>query len=450
MAVLPAAESRTSPIASTTATADLRLAGQRWVALVDINNCYVSCERLFDASLYGRPVVVLSNNDGCVISRSAEAKALGIPMGVPLFQIREQIRQHGIRVRSSNYVLYGELSRRVMALLAEFVGEGEQEVYSIDECFLDLTGHQPRYDLSALGQQIRQRLQQWLGLPACVGIGHTRTQAKLANYLAKKQAHWQGVCDLTALSTGERQGLQQQIPVGEVWGIGRQLSRSLNTLGIASVQQLVETPIPVLQRRFGVVMARMVYELQGIPCLSLETHQQPRQQLICSRSFGQLITQLADLQEALNWYVMRAAERLRKQGSCCTLITVMLRTNRHRTQDAQYCPSLTLGTGHPTDDVRVLNRLAQQALSQIFKPGYNYKKAGIVLTGIVAREGATSDLFSAPHPLHSERFMGAVEAITARYGRQAIGLGGSALQDRPWHMASRQRSTNPLMGWVVG
>ncbi len=283
-------------------------------ALVDCNNFYASCEKLFDPKLIHTPVVVLSNNDGCVVARSAEVKALGIPMGVPWFQIREQARQYGIVAFSSNYSLYADMSNRVVAVLQQFTPH--LEVYSIDESFLDLSGFEHR-GLFDYGQEIRGRIRDWLGLAVCVGIAPTKTLAKLANHCAKKNlSGHDGVCDFTTIDPDHLNRLLERIPVSEVWGVGRKISARLEDMGIHSVRQLRDADTETIRRRFSVVLERTVRELRGTSCLELEEVTPPRQQIISSRSFGEYVTELPDLETAVSTYIGRAAEKLRSALLC--------------------------------------------------------------------------------------------------------------------------------------
>jgi len=312
---------------------------KRIFVLVDGNNFYVSCERVFNPRLEGQPVVVLSNNDGCAIARSQEAKALGIAMGQPWFQIRHMERKYGLTAFSSNYALYADMSNRMMGILSQFAPA--QEVYSIDECFLDLTGL--NVDLTAHGHALRDRVKQWIGIPTCVGIGHSKTQAKLANHIAKKRPEWNGVCDLSSLPESTVNELMASIDVGEVWGVGQKLTERLNALGIQTVLDLKRADPKVIQRRFSVVLERTVWELRGIACLRLEDISPPRQQIISSRSFGRPVTELNELKEAVTAYMSRAAEKLRRQGSIAQALHVHIRTSPFR-EDRPYYGK---GPDHP-------------------------------------------------------------------------------------------------------
>ncbi|MCZ2112760.1 MAG: Y-family DNA polymerase, partial [Anaerolineae bacterium] len=345
-------------------------------ALIDGNNFYVSCERVFDPKLEGRPVVVLSNNDGCVVARSQEVKALGVKMGVPWFQLRDLAKQHGIVAKSSNYSLYGDMSARMMAVLGRF--SPDQEIYSIDECFLDMDGF-GHLDLSAYGQEIRARVRQWLGLPVCVGFGATKTLAKLANHAAKKRPEFGGVCDLAALSAAAQDALLASIDVGEVWGVGHRGTPRLKALGLDNVKALRDADAKWLRREFSVVLERTVTELNGIPCIDLEDAAPAKQQIMSSRAFGAYVYDLAGLEEAVATYVGRAAEKLRRQGSVAGAVQVYVRTNPFKEDHPQYQRGLTVPLPDPTDDTRLLVRAALLGLRRIFKPGYAYQKAGVML-----------------------------------------------------------------------
>ena len=303
-------------------------------ALVDVNNFYVSCERAFNPRLAGVPVVVLSNNDGCAVARSAEAKKLGVKMAAPWFQLQDLARQHGIVALSSNYALYGDMSRRVVSVLQDF--SPDVEVYSIDESFLRVEHLQPLYrSRSALGQAIRQRTVQWTGLPVCAGFGTTKTLAKLANHLAKTIPALDGVCDLSSMDDLERHAAMAQLRVNAVWGVGRRMAAQLEPLGIHTVLDLANANPVRMRQRFGVVLERTVHELQGTSCLALDDLTAPRQQVMASRSFGTEVSSLAALREAVAWHVDSAATRLRAQGSVAGAVYVFIQGNRFRTTGPQ-------------------------------------------------------------------------------------------------------------------
>jgi DNA polymerase V len=304
-------------------------------ALVDVNNFYVSCERVFQPKLENVPLVVLSNNDGCAVARSAEVKALGVAMGTPWFRMQDLARRHGISAFSSNYALYGDMSNRVATILRDFAPD--IEVYSVDESFLRIEAVAHLYGgAPAMGRQMRERIRQWTGLPVCVGCGPTKTLAKLANHLAKKHAVFNGVCDLNSLSRPERLQWMHKVEVGEVWGVGRRLVLRLQAIDIHTVLDLRNASPKHLRAQFGVVMERMCSELRGISCLELEDIAPPRQQILSSRSFGVLVESVAELSEAVSTYVARAAERLRRQASVAAVVHVFVHTNRFKDDEPQY------------------------------------------------------------------------------------------------------------------
>ncbi|MFI3222605.1 MAG: Y-family DNA polymerase [Methylococcaceae bacterium] len=347
------------------------------LALVDCNNFYVSCERVFRPDLIGKPVMVLSNNDGCVVARSKEVKDLGIKMGVPLFQVQQLVNQHQIKLFSSNYTLYADMSARVMSTLEEFAPS--LEVYSIDEAFLDLTGVCHR-DPIAYGHKIRKAVVRATGIPVCVGMGPTKTLTKLANFAAKRWQHTGGVLDLS--DPLRREKLMKLVPVGEVWGIGSRTTAKLNQIGINTIWDLAIQPSKRIQAQFNIVVARTVLELNGIPCLELEEISPDKQQIVCSRSFSRRLTEYKELYAALAEFCSRAAEKLRRQQSITGCITVFIRTNPFNQQEPQYQRSATLKLSAATQDTRVIIKAANRLLTEIFKTGYGYQKCGVQLSNI--------------------------------------------------------------------
>lgn len=347
------------------------------LALVDCNNFYVSCERVFRPDLIGKPVMVLSNNDGCVVARSKEVKDLGIKMGVPLFQVQQLVNQHQIKLFSSNYTLYADMSARVMSTLEEFAPS--LEVYSIDEAFLDLTGVCHR-DPIAYGHKIRKAVVRATGIPVCVGMGPTKTLTKLANFAAKRWQHTGGVLDLS--DPLRREKLMKLVPVGEVWGIGSRTTAKLNQIGINTIWDLAIQPSKRIQAQFNIVVARTVLELNGIPCLELEEISPDKQQIVCSRSFSRRLTEYKELYAALAEFCSRAAEKLRRQQSITGCITVFIRTNPFNQQEPQYQRSATLKLSAATQDTRVIMKAANRLLTEIFKTGYGYQKCGVQLSNI--------------------------------------------------------------------
>ncbi|UZK03875.1 translesion error-prone DNA polymerase V subunit UmuC [Venatoribacter cucullus] len=359
-------------------------------ALVDCNNFYASCEKLFRPDLRHTPVVVLSNNDGCVVARSKEAKALGIKMGVPVHKIQEQIQQHGVQVFSSNYALYGDISNRVMQTLEALAPA--VEVYSIDEAFLDLTGVANAVDLTEFGLQVRATIQQHIGMTVCVGIAPTKTLAKLANHAAKQYPATRGVVDLT--DPIRQKKLLSLMPVSEVWGVGRKLSERLNAMGITTALALAEQNPKDIRQKFSVVLERTVRELNGESCLALEDITPTKQQILCSRSFGQRVTRYTDMHEAISSYVARAAEKLRYEKQQCRLISVYVRTGLFNPNEPHYSNSAAMKLEYPTDDTRVLLEAAGRLLQAIWKDGYRYAKAGITLSDFYDRGVVQPDLFT--------------------------------------------------------
>ena len=412
----------------------------RQLALVDCNNFYVSCERVFRPDLQRTPLVVLSNNDGCVVSRSNEAKALGIKMGQPWFECRALAEAHGVLALSSNYALYADLSNRVMSILRDHAPR--QEVYSIDECFVDLTGCA---DSKQRSQQLRKRVGQWTGIPVCVGIGPTKTLAKLANMVAKKHPRSKGVFDYNALTDAQKEKLLQQIEVGEVWGVGRKLRVRLADRGIHTVCDLRAAHTPTLRAEFGVVLEKTQRELQEIPCIDLQEVTPNNQQIISSRSFGHMIEQVAGLKAALSTFAANACAKLRTQQSCAALIQVFLHTNRFRPDLPQYMPALAMALPEPTNDTLLVSRCVSVLADQLFRPGYQYKKAGIVLSQITP-VGQVQHDWLAPTQAHRPRLMQALDTLNARYGRNTVRVSAQDV-GTTWQMRQERKSPNYTTDW---
>jgi DNA polymerase V len=345
-------------------------------ALVDCNNFYASCEKLFRPDLKDTPVVVLSNNDGCVVARSREAKLLGIKMGVPVFQIKAEMQRHGILAFSSNYALYADLSSRVMRTLEEMAPR--VEVYSIDEAFLDLTGIESVLSLVEFGQQVRERIGHWIGITVCVGIAPTKTLAKLANHAAKKYPATQGVVDLT--NPDRQRRLLALVPVDDVWGVGRRLSKRLNALGITTALDLANASPRAIRDQFSVVLERTVRELNGESCIELEEIPPTKKQIVCSRSFGVKVTHFELLREAVCEYATRATEKLRKEQQQAKVMTVFIRTSPFKDNEPQYSNSASGELLIPSCDTRDFIELASHLLKRIWKDGFRYAKAGVMLS----------------------------------------------------------------------
>ncbi|RJG06233.1 Y-family DNA polymerase [Noviherbaspirillum cavernae] len=408
-------------------------------ALVDCNNFYVSCERVFNPKLEGKPVVVLSNNDGCCVARSNEVKALGVQMGAPWFQLKDLARQHGIIALSSNYCLYGDMSNRVMTILRDF--SPNIEVYSIDESFLQIDGLIGVWkSYGEMGQAIRQKIRIWTGLPVCVGTGAgSKTLAKLANHLAKKRPEFDGVCDLTSLTEMQQAEYFASLDIGEVWGVGRQISARLRSMGIENVQQLRQACPKQIRLHFGVVMERTVNELQGMSCLELDEVAPANQQIIASRSFGAPVVTYDELRESVTSYMLRAAEKLRRQHSMCSAVHVFIHTNRFREQDAQYSNGVTVPLTEASSDSRRLVAAVLHGLKSIYRPGYLYKKAGVMLLDLTPAAVRQQLLFREENP-RSDKLMQTMDLLNREYGRNTVSLGSAGIQQR-W--AARFESRTP-------
>ena len=424
-------------------------------ALVDVNNFYVSCERVFNPRLEGVPVVVLSNNDGCAVARSNEVKALGVTMAAPWFKLQDLAREHGIVALSSNYTLYSDMSNRVVSILREF--SSQLEVYSIDESFLQVeTMAHLHGGPSAMGQQMRSRIRQWTGLPVCVGLGSTKTLAKLANHLAKKNPSFNGVCDLSSLPNSEGERWMASTAVGEIWGIGRRIAAQLLEIGIHTVLDFTRADPKRLRKLFGVVIERTACELRGESCLALEELVPAKQQIMASRSFGSMVQSIAVLSEAVSWHIDRAAEKLRTQCSMASAVHVFIQTNRFGRNDPQYNGGLTVPLTEGSDDTRILTAAALAGLRQIYRTGYSYKKCGVMLLALRAKAQRQETMFDAldhsNHPDHpiarakSARLMAALDAINSTWGRGTLRTGAVGVTQR-WAMRSANRSPMYTTSW---
>ncbi len=416
-------------------------------ALIDCNNFFVSCQRVFEPHLEGKPVVVLSNNDGCIISRSQEAKDLGIKMGEPLFKAQPLIERENVRVYSSNFMLYGDMSRRVMQTLKTF---GAVEVYSVDEAFLNLENIPPP-ELAARAAVIRQTIKQNLGLPVCVGVAPTKTLAKAANHLAKKNPAYHGVVVLDTVS--EQAAARQALPITEIWGIGRRYAAKLHQNQIYTAADLVARSAGWVYKNVGgVVGVRLRQELLGQPCQDLDVTDAPaRKNIACTRSFSQYITHLPDMQEAVATYVARAAEKLRAQQSAAKIISVFVRTNQFSVKAPQYhrAASITLPTA--STDTGELTRYALQALRQIFRTGYTYKKAGVILSGIMPENQVQTDLFDTQNRAKSQALMQALDKLNTKMGKNkwaesAVGY-AAAGTSKDWKMSVTRQSPRFTTHW---
>jgi len=398
-------------------------------ALVDVNSFYASCETVFRPDLRGKAVVVLSNNDGCIIARSAEVKKLNIPMGAPYFKLKDQIKQHNIHVFSSNYALYADMSHRVMTTLEQMAPA--IEIYSIDEAFMDLTGVRQCRILDEFGREIRERVKRDTHLTVGVGIAPTKTLAKLANHAAKKWTKTGGVLDLSDVERQRK--LMGLVAVEDVWGVGRRISKKLNTLGIFTAKDLSEQSTSTIRKHFNVVLERTVRELRGEPCLTLEDLAPARQQIMCSRSFGSRITEYDEMRQAVCAYAERAAAKLREDGQYCRFISVFLRTSPHAEGEVFYGNQASGTLLTPSNDTRDILRVATEALDRIWVEGHRYMKAGVMLGDFFSQGVAQMNLFDAsPSPLNSEVLMGVIDRLN-QSGKGKVWFAGQGIE-KAWAM----------------
>ena len=386
-------------------------------------------------------MVVLSNNDGCVVSRSNQAKALGIKMGQPWFECKALAEEHGILALSSNYALYADLSNRVMSILSDY--SPRHEVYSIDECFVDLTGT-PK--LRAVSYAMRERVIAWTGIPVCVGIGPTKTLAKLANHIAKKHPRSMGVFNYNDLTQAQQEKLLSQIEVGEVWGVGRRISARLADHGIHTVQDLRMAHTATLRAEFGVVIEKTQRELQGVACIDLQEVVPDKKQIVSSRSFGQTVRDVAVLKDAMSTFVANACAKLRAQGSHAALIQVSLHTNRFRKDLPQYNPSFALPLPQPTNDSLVVSRWADYLVGRLFKPEYAYKKAGIML-GEITPVGQYQADWLEPTQVTDTRLMDALDGLNKRFGRGTVKVSTQGAHSG-WQMRQERKSPSYTTDWA--
>ncbi|STQ91000.1 Y-family DNA polymerase [Iodobacter fluviatilis] len=416
---------------------------QRQIALVDCNNFYASCERVFRPALNQRPIVVLSNNDGCVVARSNESKALGIPMGVPLFQIRDLIAQHGVVVLSSNYALYGDLSRRVMSILGRY--SPLQEIYSIDESFLDLTGFSR---VTAYCHTLKNDIKQRTGIPVCVGLAPSKTLAKLCNMLAKKMQPWakNGVFNFYETEPQAWDAILQKLPVGEVWGIGCRLARKLEFDGISTVYDLKKASPALLRRRHGILVGQTIAELNGEACLELEDLPAARQHILVSRSFGRKTCLFSEVQAALALHISSAATKLRQQQSLASQLTLFVRSQPSDYSHPPVHRSVVLPLSAPTDDTLLLQKAALAGLKTLFTEGALYQKAGVMLAGVVGESEQQLDLFADSPPPQRAKLMAALDLINQHFGRHTL-RSAAELMSHASNMNQQWRSPRYTTCW---
>jgi len=408
------------------------------IALIDVNNFYVSCERVFNPKLENKPVVVLSNNDGCAISRSNEAKELGIKMGTPWFKFKEFAKQENVTALSSNYTLYLDMSHRVMTLLSKF--SPDQEIYSVDESFLDLSSFKSK-DLIKYGQQIKTKIKQWTGLPVSIGIGSTKTLSKLANHIAKKNPSFKGVCNLNVMDKDTLETWMSHFPVSDVWGVGRSLAPKLNQLGIISVLDLKHADPDYIRQQFSIVLEKTVRELNGVMCIELKDIEEPNKEIIVSRSFGRRVRDKQELIEAVTSYTTRAAERMRKQESVATSLYIYIRTSPHDDKK-QYANGVNIPLFQPSDDSMVLTNAALLGLDYIYREGFDYQKAGITLCNLTSKYKMQGHLFS---DTISNSRMKIMDTINQRWkGKLKLGSEGVT---KEWEMKAQFKSRNYTTNW---
>ena len=413
------------------------------LALVDCNNFYCSCERVFNPALMGKPIVVLSNNDGCIVSRSDEAKALGIPMGAPLHEQQAVIRKHGVNVFSSNYTLYGDMSARVMSILREEVPA--IEVYSIDEAFLQL----PEGFTEETARALRAKVLQWTGIPVCIGIAPTKLLAKAANRHAKRhKAVTGGVFDLA--DYWDPDGILSGMETGDLWGVGRNLAQRLRGMGVKTALEFKQADPAAIRKSMGVIGERMLRELNGIPCMELEEIPPDRKGVMASRSFGSPIESLEELEEALANHVARASEKIRRYGLLATRMEVFIKTNRFKKDDPQYSRGIGITLDRPTNSTAELMAAARDLLHRIYRPGYRYKKTGIQLVHLVAEDEYQPELFDQPKArIDVDRI---VDEINRRMGDPKNPVitrasQGTLRSGKGWRMRSERHSPHYTTSW---
>jgi DNA polymerase V len=410
----------------------------RIFALVDCNNFYASCERVFDPSLKERAIVILSNNDGCIVARSNEAKSLGIPMGAPIFKQKAVIKKHNVAVFSSNYQLYGDMSKRVMDSLNLFTPD--MEVYSIDEAFLRLDYLQPR-NLHEYCEIIREKVLQWTGIPVSIGIGPTKVLAKIANHVAKKQTD--GVFDIQCLQKQDE--ILKSLDVDKVWGIARSWSERLNSMSIYKASELRDASPPIIRKHLSVVGERILRELKGQSCIDLEAIQ-PKKNIMSSKSFGKPLTKKEPIEEALSNYAARACEKLRKQNSRAQAVHVFIQTNGFRETDRQYNNVITHTLTTPTSDTRIIIEAAKFCLSRIYKHGYRYKKTGIMLLDLIPISLEQKQLFVDFDHRPGDHLMKVVDHINKDHGPDTLFFGAQGVT-RAWKMRCGSRSPRYTTQW---
>lgn len=415
-------------------------------ALVDVNSFYASCESIFRPDLCGRPVVVLSNNDGCIVARSREAKEMGLKMGEPWFKVKEQAESQGCVAFSSNYALYADFSNRFTTILSQMAPR--VEIYSIDEAFCDFTGMQKLFNFESYGREIRRQIRRRTHLTVGVGIGPTKTLAKLANYAAKKWTATGGVVDLS--QPVRQRKLMDLVPVEEVWGVGRKIGKRLSMMGITTALQLADMPPPMVRKQFSVVLERTVRELNGIPCLGLEEFAAPKEQIVCSRSFGENPSDHGSLHQAVCSHAERAAEKLRAEHQFCSRVSVFASTSPFAVNETYYSNQATTTLTIPTQDSRDIIAAAVRALDAVFIAGHRYHKCGVMLSDFRSERMAQFGLFDdTPPRKNSEQLMQLLDSLN-HSGNGKVWFAGQGIPDKTegWKMKRGMLSPAWTTKWI--
>lgn len=411
------------------------------IALLDCNNFYASCERVFDASVKRKPIVILSNNDGCVIARSEEAKQIGVTMGAPLFKVESLLFENDAEIFSSNYALYGDMSGRVMNLLQSFTPE--VEIYSIDEAFLNL---EPRKkSLNNLAFTIREKIYKWTGIPVSIGIAETKVLAKIANKRAKKdELREKGVLNL--YRSDKTESILKDTKIADVWGIGYRSALKLRDNNILTAWHLRETDNRFIRRLLTVVGARIALELRGIKCLPFEQFSAKKHTITCSRSFGQTVTEYADIREATLYFLTRACEKMRKNNLATNAVTVFISTDRFRPIPAPYSPTATYSSTYPSDSNQEIQEWTLRTLEKLYKPYYEYRKAGIILSGLVPAEKLTKRMFDDERFEKQHKLMKALDEINQKFGKDTVRF-ASVKTEGNWKMKQTRKSLSYTTNW---
>tara|TARA_Y100001970_G_scaffold111472_1_gene139136 strand:+ start:9684 stop:10943 length:1260 start_codon:yes stop_codon:yes gene_type:complete len=409
--------------------------------IVDCNNFYASCERVFNPKLHNKPIIVLSNNDGCVIARSNEVKRLGIKMGEPAFKISSLIKKYNIKVFSTNFALYGDMSQRVMNIIAESIPK--IEIYSIDEAFLDLHGFN-YLEIVELGHSLRKKILKYTGLPVSIGIGQTKTLAKIANHISKKNKKYKGVF---MINNDNQDVVLANIPVKKIWGIGFKMESFFKYYGVYTAKDLKEISTTWIRNRRSIVEERTIKELRGIPCYTIDSHPLNKKSICTSRTFGEMITSYTDLKSSIAMYTARCAEKLRIQNSCAKFAHVFISTNPYGQKNKQYACYQVVNFPVETNDTGEMLTYILKILKKIFKEGYQYKKAGVVLGGIIPDTHVQTNLFDSIDRKKSLKIMHTIDSINKKIGRDSIRYACQGYY-RKWTLKQEQLSPCYTTRWL--